>query len=361
MSQIIRATVPLALLDALPEAPSSSPDSLFTRERQVAFLHALAGSGAVRQSSASVGVSYRTVYRERRASPGFRRAWDAALLSARALHEDVLAARAIDGVEEEVLYHGEVVATRRRYDARLLLAHLARLDRLTEDARTRAWSDDFEGALERFAAGSEDPAPVCEGCGAALPVPEESATLRQAQGERGEGGDFSSAGLCDTCDTRPALAEPEAADADGIAPPLPVVRERGHAVSEAVQLEIGLYHVWWDEEGERDLTTWPAPEGFAGEELAIDADSGEVLGAWPLDADAPGAGRCYWARTLTPAEEDGRAEADERQAEHRLARRELYRRAAFGLASPAELASLAAANPGNPEWERRGHAPGFAG
>ena len=351
----VRASTSLAPLPPAGGAGGGSePQGLFTRERQVAFLHALAGSGGVRQSSAAVGISYRTVYRERRASPGFRRAWDAALLSARALHEDVLAARAIDGVEEEVLYHGEVVATRRRYDARLLLAHLARLDRLTEDARTRAWSDDFEGALERFAAGSEDPAPVCTGCGAAL-------ALRQAQGERGEGGDFSSAGLCDTCDTRPALAEPEAADADGIAPPLPTVRERGQAVSEAVRLGIGDYEVWWDEEGERDLTTWPAPDDFAGEELAIHENDGAVLGPWPLDPAAPGAGRCYWARTLTPAEEDGRAEADTRQADHRAARRALYQRAAFGLASPAELASLAAANPGNPEWEGRDPAPGFAG
>ena len=185
-----------ATIDIPAESPAEAERRLFTRPVQVAFLEALATSGAVRSAAASAGVSYRTAYRERRSSPAFRRAWDAALLAARAMSEDVLACRAIEGVEEEVWYHGEVVATRRRYDARLLLAHLARLDKLTEDARTRAFADDYEGALERFAAGIDDPAPVCGQCGEALPV----AVLRQAQDERM----IFSPGPCDTCDTPPA-------------------------------------------------------------------------------------------------------------------------------------------------------------
>jgi hypothetical protein len=196
-----------ALAGALPDDPGAAEQRLFTRARQVAFLEALATSGAVRSAAASAGISYRTAYRERRASPAFRRAWDAALLSARAMSEDVLATRAIEGVEEEVWYHGEVVATRRRYDARLLLAHLARLDKLTEDARTRAFADDYEGALERFAAGIDDPAPVCEVCGEALP--------------HGEGpeGEFAP-GQCDKCDTLPSTLAPASAPARASAPPL---------------------------------------------------------------------------------------------------------------------------------------------
>lgn len=141
------------LIDALPAG--EAPNNVFTLERQAAFLEALAEGGAVRRAAARSGVSHATVYRERRASPAFRRAWDAALLAARALAEDVLATRAIEGVEEDVMYHGEVVATRRRYDARLLLAHLARLDRLCGDARTEAFASDFEAALARFAQGEE--------------------------------------------------------------------------------------------------------------------------------------------------------------------------------------------------------------
>jgi hypothetical protein len=142
------------IIDA-PPADATPADACFDRERQVAFLEALAEGGAVRRAAARAGVSHMTAYRARRASAPFRRAWDAALLAARALAEDVLATRAIDGVEEEVWYHGEVIATRRRYDARLLLAHLARLDRLCADARTEAFAGDFDAALARFAQGEE--------------------------------------------------------------------------------------------------------------------------------------------------------------------------------------------------------------
>ncbi len=206
----------LAPLGPVPEAgvPASSPtttapDPVFTRERQVAFLHALAACGAVRRASAHVGVSYRTAYRERRASPAFRRAWDAALLAARALSEDVLACRALDGVEEKVFYHGEEIATRIRYDSRLLLAHIARLDKLTEDARTRAFADDYEGAMERFAAGIDDPAPVCADCGAPLPMVagEDAGVVAGEGGSAGSGeGAFFTPGQCDRCDTARANA-----------------------------------------------------------------------------------------------------------------------------------------------------------
>lgn len=204
------------LMDALPDEPADAPQGLFTRARQVEFLHALAECGAVRNASARIGVSYRTVYRERRANAAFRRAWDAALLSARALSEDVLACRALDGVEEVVWFRGEEVGRRVRYDSRLLLAHLARLDKLTEDARTRAFADDYEGALERFAAGIDDPAPVCAGCGEALPLAPSAEPSADAapgegarQGERdGEASGHAlaervsfSPGLCDRCDS----------------------------------------------------------------------------------------------------------------------------------------------------------------
>lgn len=146
-----------ALVEALAAEPATPSEALFTRERQVAFLHALAATGAVRSAAARGGISHQTAYRARLVDPVFRRAWDAALLAARCHAEEVLACRAIEGVEEEVWYHGEVVATRRRYDARLLLAHLARLDRLAADRKVDAFAGDFEAALGRFAEGSETP------------------------------------------------------------------------------------------------------------------------------------------------------------------------------------------------------------
>jgi hypothetical protein len=104
--------------------------SVFTARRQSTFLKSLQLFGNVRLACRAGCVSAQTAYRLRHASPAFARLWDAACLAARDHAEQVLADRAINGVEEAVFYHGEEVARRRRYDSRLLLAHLARLDRL---------------------------------------------------------------------------------------------------------------------------------------------------------------------------------------------------------------------------------------
>jgi len=63
----------------------------------------------------------------------------------------VLADRAIDGVEEEVWHRGELVGTRRKYDTRLLLAHLARLDKAVEDEAAQADATRFDELLARIA------------------------------------------------------------------------------------------------------------------------------------------------------------------------------------------------------------------
>ena len=146
-----------ALIEALPGDDTRAPQTEFTRARQAAFLAALAESGSARAAAKACAVSRMTVYRARRANPAFRRGWDAALLAARVHAEEVLATRALDGIEEQVFYHGEVVATRRRYSDRLLLAHLARLDRLTANAEVNLFAEDFEAALGRFEAGSDTP------------------------------------------------------------------------------------------------------------------------------------------------------------------------------------------------------------
>lgn len=316
----------MSLMSSLPVLTTPDP-STFPRERQAAFLAALAASGNVRSASARVGVSHQTAYRARLASPGFRRAWDAALLAARAQAEEVLACRAIEGWEEDVLYHGEVVATRRRYSDRLLLAHLARLDKLCGDAEVAGFADSFDLALARYAAGEDRPARVVEAEDVAAP----------------EEGDISSSGQW-------SMRSTPLAEGEELPPPLPEVRERGEVLGEAAQLDVGLYDLWWDEDGERWLTSWPAPEHFAGEELAIDADSGEVEGSWPVPDEGVLAPRVGWARTLTAEEQAGLDRAEARSAAHRAARLALYQRAAFGLASAAEVASIAAANDGDMRW-----------
>ena len=144
-----------AVIDQLGSTPPPGQWTEFDRPRQAAFLEALAECGNVRAAARSVGISYRTAYRARRREPAFRQAWTGALIAARPVSEDVLTTRAIDGVEEVVWFRGEEVGRRVRYDSRLLLAHLGRLDKLCEDAVASAIAEDFEGALERFVAGEE--------------------------------------------------------------------------------------------------------------------------------------------------------------------------------------------------------------
>ena len=120
----------------------------FSRDQQADFLDALASWGNVRASARVAGVSRSTAYRMRGACPRFRELWDAALVLAQPQVEEVLADRALNGVEETVFYHGEAVATRKTFDSRLLLAHLGRLDRLSADPKVRAASWGFEGELE---------------------------------------------------------------------------------------------------------------------------------------------------------------------------------------------------------------------
>ena len=134
-ADFIRSEDPLSPLPGAKPVPTfaeGAKHTIFAPRRQADFLASLALNGNVRLACRAASVSAQTAYRARRSSPAFAQAWDAALLSARDHAEQVLADRAINGVEEAVFYHGEEVARRRRYSDRLLLAHLARLDRMAE-------------------------------------------------------------------------------------------------------------------------------------------------------------------------------------------------------------------------------------
>ncbi|WP_152524712.1 hypothetical protein, partial [Novosphingobium lindaniclasticum] len=112
-----------------PQHGAPGEDAGWSPARKVRFLHHLAEKGDVRAAASRVGLTRQSAYLLRRRDAAFAQGWEAALGLARRHVEAVLATRALDGVEEPVFYHGEQVAVRRRYDARLLLAHLARLDR----------------------------------------------------------------------------------------------------------------------------------------------------------------------------------------------------------------------------------------
>ncbi|MXP09828.1 hypothetical protein [Pseudoblastomonas halimionae] len=189
------------LIDALPSDTARAAQTAFTLERRVAFIDALAQRGDVRAAARRAGVSHQTVYRARRACARFRRCWDAARLAARPQVEDVLGCRAVDGVEEPVFYHGDEIARRRRYDSRLLLAHLARLDKLAEDAGAAALAEDFDATLDAYGAGEDLPeAPPTDGACAA--PPEGGEAERHGEADRNEEGETGpedpSSGECNT-------------------------------------------------------------------------------------------------------------------------------------------------------------------
>ncbi|MCZ8326037.1 MAG: hypothetical protein O9283_12315 [Sphingomonadaceae bacterium] len=109
--------------------PRFGEDPVFTPARKRRFLDELARHGNVRVAAARVGVSRSGVYLARGRDGAFAAAWRAALVLGRDAAVAEVAERALEGWQEPVFYRGQQVALRRRYDSRLLLAHLARLDK----------------------------------------------------------------------------------------------------------------------------------------------------------------------------------------------------------------------------------------
>jgi len=138
-------------------AAALGDSAVFTRELRVRFLDHLAFQGNVRAAAARVGVSHETAYRKRRQDAAFAALWDAALVHARRYSESQLTTRALDGVEVPVWHRGEIVGYQLKHDSRLLLAHLARLDkRIEADAAAQARAGRFDELLAEYA-GHEAP------------------------------------------------------------------------------------------------------------------------------------------------------------------------------------------------------------
>jgi hypothetical protein len=109
----------------------------WTSERIRTFLHALAACGVVRDAAAAAGMSRRTAYDFRNSAKGraFHLAWNAALKTARHRLSDELMSRALHGCVEVIIRDGEVWGERHRFDNRLTMAVLNRLDEQVADAR----------------------------------------------------------------------------------------------------------------------------------------------------------------------------------------------------------------------------------
>lgn len=163
------------------EAPYARHDG-WSRERKVRFLDHLSVKGNVRNACAIVGMSREAAYRLRRRDPLFARGWSAALALARANGTEVLACRAIDGIEEDIWYRGELVGKRVRHDARLLLAHLGRLDRLVDEKQTGKDMGRFDELLAAIA--GESPPDVFAAENDPLPLERNRAVAEAAQAAR---------------------------------------------------------------------------------------------------------------------------------------------------------------------------------
>ena len=203
----------MADLSHMPIVPGL-PARGWTPGARTRFLEHLAVKGNVRAACAHVGLSAEAAYRLRRRDPLFARGWGAALVLAHDHGEQVLAARAIDGVEEPVYYRGEQVGARRKYDTRLLLAHLARLDRIMENRAAQRDAGRFDELLALLAGAQcpesltgEDALPLPRGQAIARAVDEAEERLFHGGAAPDEDGE-------EAWDDSAPEADADAADAD---------------------------------------------------------------------------------------------------------------------------------------------------
>lgn len=109
----------------------------WTPERQRIFLENFAEGGVIVDACEAAGMSARSVYNLRNRDPLFAAGLRAATLLARPRLADEVHSRAVNGVVERIYKDGIVVAERHRYDNRLTMAALTRLDARADRAEER--------------------------------------------------------------------------------------------------------------------------------------------------------------------------------------------------------------------------------
>jgi hypothetical protein len=144
-------------------APRADRHDGLTVAAEQHFLRVLAETGVVADACRAVGISRPAVYNRRNSAAGraFALAWEAALLlSRRAVADDVMS-RVRHGVIERVYRNGELVAERHKYDNRLTMAALTRLDRIAEGhganaPAVNAIADEFDQFVGNLPHGLEE-------------------------------------------------------------------------------------------------------------------------------------------------------------------------------------------------------------
>jgi hypothetical protein len=134
----------------------------WTPDRIRTFLETLADTGCVTHAARSADISVRSAYNLRNRAEGraFHLGWEAALQLARRRLADNLMARAMHGCVDQIRKDGEVVAERCRFDNRLSMATLTRLDQRAaatdaEAEAIRIVTDGFDEFLDLACCGGD--------------------------------------------------------------------------------------------------------------------------------------------------------------------------------------------------------------
>lgn len=147
----------LATGAAAGDDPASCRHNQWTREKMVAFLRELAASQSVSQAAKAVGMSRTAAYNLRNRLQGqpFALGWEVALEMGLHSLAQAVVDRALNGEEVQHYYHGELVATSRRYDNRLAQWVLAHPWQVGRHQIAREYSaGDFDRLLERVESAS---------------------------------------------------------------------------------------------------------------------------------------------------------------------------------------------------------------
>ena len=252
----------------------------WTPDRQRAFLSAIAEGDTVERACRIVGLSVSSAYafRQRAAGAAFALGWHAAALVARDRLADRLMARAIDGQIETITRPDGSVVERHRYDNRIAMGVLNRLDRMVEQApadpaaaasshAARLVAQDFEAFLATI---EQARGPADAGLFLARRATAEAADLEPvralARADRFVRSGASLPHEVDTSDLDPTRRHDwtadqwRRADAAGLLRIAPVEETRAEVPLPPL-VDRADEPVWWDDETEDYRTRFPLAPG----------------------------------------------------------------------------------------------------
>lgn len=97
-------------------------------ERDEVFFQMLAATGNVSRAASESGYKRQRVYDIRKAEKDFAEEWDDAIAEYEAVLEAELRRRAVDGIDEPIVYKGQVTNTVKRYSDTLLMFYLKKIN-----------------------------------------------------------------------------------------------------------------------------------------------------------------------------------------------------------------------------------------